>query len=150
MPAKFKSTFFSAFCLGLIRSLPNKTSRNSRRLQFFLKFATLFLYAWSTGIKLIPISIFRTAEQQRALYRIGREIELDRDPVTTKDGYRKHSRHQHWEAGDVAILEFKNNAFRIVWAPRELYFPLCEFWEKLGGTSGYRWTNPCDPYHFEL
>jgi len=140
--------FLARLSSSLIKSLPNKTSRNSRRLQFFLKFSILVIYAWTSGLRVIPTDVYRTAEQQNERYKKGRT--LPGPIVTNCDGYNNLSRHQKWEAGDLLILFHRNNAYISVWSPFMAYVPLGGFWERLGGTWGGRWSTPCDPNHFQL
>jgi hypothetical protein len=45
----------------------------------------------------------RTPEQQQELYAIGRTTELERKPVTTKDGVNKLSMHNHYPSKAVDI-----------------------------------------------
>ena len=48
----------------------------------------------------------RTPEEQAGLYAIGRTVQLDRKPVTTKDGYNKLSMHNHWPSLAVDAVPY--------------------------------------------
>lgn len=63
------------------------------------------------------ISGLRTAEEQHALYEIGRKKELDRKPVTYRDGYKKKSYHQTGMALDFAVYVGR----KITWTDTDKY-----------------------------
>ncbi len=152
-----KAAVFKAVLLGIgksaLKSLPNKTSQNSLRIQFALRFGLLLVFAWTQSLWVIPTSIFRTAEEQNARYQQGRT--MPGRVCTSADGYNRKSKHQRWCAGDLLVLAWTGKKFRSKWAPREPYERLGHFWEALGGTWGGRWKEQGlatfdDPYHFEV
>ena len=53
------------------------------------------------GFDCTPLCGIRTAEEQAALYAIGRTTNIGQRRVTTLDGYKKKSRHQSGEAIDI-------------------------------------------------
>lgn len=125
------------------KSLPVIDTQNKKRLEFFLKFSALILYAWSKKIWVIPFSIYRTAEQQNEKFKAGR---------TLCDGYNRQSKHQLWRASDILVLDDNLNS---AWDVRDKYLILAIFWEAIGGTWGYRWYEQGkvdfkDYYHFEI
>lgn len=148
LPKKALALFFTTVCLGIIKELPDRTSRNSRRFQFALKLFILVFYAACCGIYVMPISYHRTAEQQNDLYAKGRTT--TGRIVTTKDGHKKRSKHQIWEAVDLWVLRYKGNYLQAETTNKKPYKILGKFWvEKLGGTHGGVWELK-DYGHFEL
>ena len=125
------------------KSLPIIDTKNKKRLEFFLKFSALILYAWSKKIWVIPYSIYRTAEQQNDKWKLGQ---------SNSDGFTKKSKHQSWRACDILIL---NPDVTEGWNDYEGYLKLALFWEAIGGTWGYRWYEKGlvtfkDYYHYEI
>ena len=125
------------------KSLPIIETRTKKRLEFFMKFSALILYAWSKKIWVMPYSIYRTAEEQNIKFKGGQ---------TKCDGYKKISKHQLWRAGDVLILK---PDYTEDWEDYARYLILALFWEHIGGTWGYRWFEQGkvkfkDYYHFEI
>lgn len=103
-------------------------------------------------IEVRPFWFHRTAEQQAALYAIGRTIETDKKPVTNCDGYVKKSKHQSWLAVDLVVVIDG----LLIWERTEDYEKL----GKLGKKFGLRWGGDWDSddiieptendcYHFE-
>jgi len=132
------------------KSLPTINTKNKKRLEFFLKFSALILYAWSRKVWVIPYSIFRTEEEQNLKYQQGRT--LPGRIITNVDGKLKTSRHQVWRAGDVLILD---DQFKSDWDTFAKYEILGLFWVKMGGTWGHQWfidglTKFDDLGHFEV
>ena len=117
-----------------------------RRVLFFHKIALLVFFARLRGIRLLPTSYYRTRDQQKELYAIGRTKETHKPPVTNCDGEEKISKHQLWEAIDFCI--YKDG--KLVWIRNKQYEWLGKFWKKLGGTWGGDFESVDDIYHFEL
>jgi len=148
--------FIGFLLIGLVTSflkfLPSLSSKNKTRLLFFLKLSALIIYGWSQKLYIYPYSIYRSAEEQNRLYQTGRGLNDFRAIITNKDGYKKKSTHQFWRAADILILD---DNLKGDWSTYEKYLKLGLFWEKLGGTWGYRWyergeTSFRDYYHFEV
>jgi len=146
--------FIGTLLLQLVKifskSLPIIETKNKKRLEFFLKFSALILYAWSKKIWIIPYSIFRSEEEQNLKYKQGRS--LPGRIITNSDGIINISKHQEWRAGDILILD---DQFKSDWDTFSKYEVLGLFWEKMGGAWGHRWfemglTKFDDLGHFEV
>ena len=146
--------FIGLLLLGFVKlfskSLPTIDTKNKKRLEFFMKFSALILYGWSKKIFVIPYSIFRTEEEQTLKYQQGRT--LPGRIITNVDGKIKTSKHQHWTAGDILILD---EEYKSDWDSLAKYETLGLFWEAMGGTWGHRWfeagyTKFDDLGHFEV
>jgi len=147
MPPNYTKKFLVALGKSFLKALPNKTSKNSYRIQFAFMFSLLFVYAWTKKIYLIPTCMFRTADEQFQRYQQGRT--MPGKIVTNLDGYKKKSKHQRWRAGDILVLEWDGRSFQSKWRPKEPYGILGEFWTELGGTWGGSWKLR-DYCHFEI
>ena len=139
----FIGFFLFAIVKLFTKSLPIIDTKNKNRLEFFLKFSALILYAWSKKIWVIPYSIYRTAEQQNDKWKLKQ---------SDCDGFVKISKHQLWRAGDILIL---NPDFTGGWKAYDEYLKLALFWEAMNGTWGYRWYEKGlvtfkDYYHYEI
>jgi peptidoglycan L-alanyl-D-glutamate endopeptidase CwlK len=95
-------------------------------------------------IDFIIVQFHRTEEQQSVLYQQGRT--KPGKVVTDCDGYFKKSKHQSWEAFDIAIIEDG----QINWnSPK--YDILGELWREFGGTWGIKLSSGyIDRGHFEI
>lgn len=132
------------------KHLPIIDTKNKKRLEFFMKFSALILYAWSKKIWVIPYSIFRSEEEQGRKFQQGRT--LPGRIITNVDGKIKTSKHQSWRAGDILILD---DEFQSDWNSFSKYETLGLFWEAMGGGWGHRWfeiglTKFDDLGHFEV
>ena len=138
---------------NLVKSAYLGNDMIERRVIFLQRFSRVITRAKvEHGINLLIFWFHRTDDQQKALYAIGRTIELHRGPVTNCDGVIKKSRHQKWEAVDVVIV--KDGA--LVWSR----IPEYEIIGYIGKEEGLRWggdwdgdaerdPNDFDIYHFE-
>jgi len=116
------------------------------RVLFFQKLAQLILWAEASGIRLMPHSLYRSADEQFQLYQKGRTA--PGKIVTNRDGYKKVSSHQRWRAADLVII---GEDGRLHWEASARYALLGERWKNLGGRWGGDFkTPPLDLGHFEL
>ncbi len=118
------------------------------RIRFFLKIATLLLYAKFKHIDLMPTCFHRSEMEQLKMYAQGRT-----EPgkiITYCDGFRNVSKHQKWRAFDfVVVVDGK-----LIWKHIKEYDKLGAFWKKLGGVWGGDFVSTTgrsldDCYHFE-
>ena len=124
-----------------------------RRIVFLQRVSRLVTRAdKECGIRVLLYWYNRTEDQQKALYAIGRIIELHRNPVTNCDGVIKISKHQVWEAVDLVIVV--NGVLQ--WNRIELYEELGRIVKEEGLRWGgdwdgdeYRDPNDFDAFHFE-
>ena len=123
--------------------MPSATENATQlRIRFFLKVATLLLYAKFKHIQLMPTCFYRSAEEQARLYAQGRT-----SPgriITYCDGHEKRSEHQRWRAIDFVVVVDNE----LIWAHVKDYDKLGAFWKRLGGRWGGGFTFG-DIYHFE-
>lgn len=123
------------------------------RIRFFLKIATLLLYAKFKGIKLMPYCFHRSTNEQFKRYQQGRtkeSIEKGEKIVTYIDGYTKISKHFKWLAFDFVIVINGE----LIWNRIPAYETLGAFWRKLRGKWGGDFFRPNgkpmnDVYHFQ-
>ena len=111
------------------------------RWVFLVNLARLLGRAFELGIPVIVFTFYRSPEDQEKEFLAGRSRV-------------KHGRHQEWLAVDLAVwtdddLDGAIDKEELRWKFVEEYKKLGEFWESLGGVWGGRWSDPCDPYHFE-
>ena len=146
--------FVGFFLYSLVKvfskSLPTIDTKKKKRLEFFMKFSALILYAWSREVWVVPYSIFRTEEEQNLKYQSGRT--LPGRIITNADGKLKTSKHQEWRAGDILILD---DQFKSDWDTFSKYEVLGLFWMEIGGIWGHEWfvkkiTSFDDLGHFEI
>lgn len=146
---RFIANFLVVVCRSFFKILPELDSKNSRKLQFDIKFAVLKIYAWRIGLPVRTIALFRTAKEQNERYKQGRDPEYPGPIVTNCDGYDIKSRHQIWEAGDLLIFKIVDGVLVDEWS-RHAYKPLGDFWIRLGGTWGGQYEGLRDCGHFQL
>ena len=106
------------------------------RVNFFHLLSRLIVQARENQIEVMPTSVFRTAEEQYALFAAGK---------SRADGYVKLSAHQRWLACDLVIIRDGG----LIWSKDPAYETLAVLWEALGGIAGKHWTNFPDQFHFE-
>lgn len=124
------------------------------RIAFLQRVSRLVTRAFEEhGIEVLLFWFHRTEDQQRALYAIGRTIELHRKPVTNCDGVIKKSKHQFWLAVDLVIV----TAGVLQWNRNELYEELGRIAKEEGLRWGGDWDgdeerdpNDFDVFHFEF
>jgi peptidoglycan L-alanyl-D-glutamate endopeptidase CwlK len=122
--------------------MPSATNSTQLRIRFFLKVATLLLYAKFKKIQLLPTCFYRSADEQAKRYAEGRT--KPGKIVTYVDGHEKVSYHQKWRAIDFVIVKDGE----LIWTHVPEYDRLGKFWKKLGGTHGGDWSFK-DVYHFQ-
>ena len=110
--------------------------RHRDRNDFWNAIAGLQIYARLHGIRVMPISFYRTATEQRSHFGRGKSM---------CDGYVKISKHQKWEAMDLAVLDENDN---IKWDGPE-YELLGRRWTRLRHTWGGNFKSLRDVGHFE-
>lgn len=134
--------------------MPSATSNTQLRIRFFLKVATLLLYAKFKKIDLLPICFYRSAEEQAKRYAQGRTaINSWTSPgriVTYIDGVTYHSKHERWRAIDFVIVKLG----KLIWHRTLEYDKLGKFWKRIGGRWGGDFFRPNgkpmnDVGHFE-
>lgn len=130
-------------------------AKTSKRIEFLQLLSELILRARGENISVAIFWLNRTTEQQKALYAIGRTIELHRKPVTNCDGVIKRSMHQEWLAGDLCVIN--PVTFEWIWERVPEYEILGRIALDLGLRWGGDWNgneirdpNDFDIYHFEL
>ncbi len=116
----------------------------TKRIQFLIDIAKLFLYADSNNIKLICFDFDRSQAEQ------------DKNVLSGKS-WTTHSRHLIWQAMDLAVVEEGNevnfsNDTSIDYSKYEL---LGNYWEKMGpehiwGAGMLSNGKRRDVYHFEI
>ena len=117
-----------------------------RRIIFLQRVSRLVTRAFEEhGIRVLLYWFNRTDDQQKALYAIGRTIELHRNPVTNCDGILIKSKHQFWEAVDLVIV--KNG--ELIWERIPEYEALGRIAKEAELKWGGGWDSG-DIYHFEL
>lgn len=119
-------------------------NRTKQRLIFFRDICELILWAETEHIYLLPISFYRTAEEQNRLFKEGR---------SKCDGYKKKSKHQYWLAIDFVVMDLKTE--ELIWKcdkknSKDPYVKCGEFWEREGHKWGGNFKTIFDPYHFEF
>jgi len=130
-------------------------SKTERRVEFVHLTSELTLKAYRDhGIWVVVFWFHRTEDQQRALFAIGRTIELHRKPVTNCDGIIKRSAHQDWEAKDFCIIDRATGEWQ--WSRIPEYNILGRAAMDLGLAWGGDWDgdgirdpNDFDCFHFE-
>ena len=97
------------------------------------------------------LSTLRTPDEQFQLFRIGREIELERNTVTSLDGINRLSNHNYQpsQACDFGIFTRKNG--------KEEYVGKSDLYLKIGPAvkeAGFRWGGDFNSFfdgpHFEI
>jgi hypothetical protein len=108
---------------------------------FLVNLARLLDRARELEIPVMVFTFYRSPEDQEKEFLAGRS--------RVRSG-----RHQQWLAVDLVVWndlnsdqEVDKNELR--WKFVSEYRRLGEVWESLGGVWGGRWSDPCDPYHFE-
>lgn len=117
--------------------MSGERSNTALRADFVEMLGLLFTYATRTGYRLIITAVYRTPEEQKALFDRG---------LTKLDGFIKKSKHQLWRAVDLCIIDAES---RPQWE-HDGYKALGEYWKSIGGTWGGDWASLNDVYHFEL
>lgn len=112
-------------------------TKAEHRAEFILHVSRLIIACANEGIRVVPFAFFRTAQEQRVLFNMGK---------SNCDGTTKRSMHQDWLAMDLAILNADGNDF--IWAP-DAYKRLGELAEECGLVWGGRWSLG-DCVHVEL
>jgi peptidoglycan L-alanyl-D-glutamate endopeptidase CwlK len=117
--------------------VPTLTS-TEKRIAFFYNFSKLVIQAKIQDIDLIITGVFRTPEQQHAVYLAGK---------SQCDGYVKRSKHQDWLAVDAYVV--KDGA--IVWGDCPEYQTIGQLWKDLGMIWGgdFKGIVAGDLGHFE-
>lgn len=109
-------------------------TNTEKRADFLRMLGELLRYAGSLGIRLICVDFDRSPEEQEQLVKAGRSTTL-------------HSKHLHWLAIDLVVLDDDG---KLVWdADDWRYNALGSYWEGLGGVWGGRWKMK-DGVHFEV
>jgi len=129
-------------------------SKTEKRTEFIRSLSELILKGHNDyGIRVAVFWFHRTEEQQRALYAIGRTVELHKKPVTNCDGMTKRSAHQDWMAADLCIIDRKTGEWQ--WPRIPEYKILGRIARNLGLAWGGDWNgdgirdpNDFDWYHF--
>jgi peptidoglycan L-alanyl-D-glutamate endopeptidase CwlK len=116
----------------------------SDRIKLINLFGALVMEAQERDIKFIITHFHRTAEEQNLLYQQGRT--KPGNIVTYLDGYEKKSKHQLWQAVDIAIIGANGD---IDWES-DNYEVLGSYWKSLGGIWGGDFTALDDRGHFEV
>ena len=124
-------------------------TRNEQRSEFMRKIGMLCIIAKDKGINLMPFYFHRTRQEQILLYAKGRRGIDGEKIVTQQDGIKNVSAHQNWLAMDLVIVS--DDGYNLKWSS-EKYKIVGEIWEDMGigHIWGGRWTEPRDPYHFEM
>lgn len=112
-------------------------TQTEKRVIFFKKISMLVIWASVKDIQLLPISFFRTAQEQEKMFKDGK---------SKCDGYKIISKHQQGLAMDFVII--KNGV--PVWSHIEEYDWLGEIWKSLGGIWGGDFKSLNDIFHFEI
>lgn len=125
-------------------------TKTEKRWRFFMQVSALVILCEFKNIRIVPISFYRSAEEQAKRYAQGRT-----EPgkiVTQRDGYKTPSAHQSSLAIDFAIMNVERNDF--IWEYTDQYRQMGELGEKLGLEWGFRWyekglTSFKDIYHIQ-
>jgi peptidoglycan L-alanyl-D-glutamate endopeptidase CwlK len=104
-----------------------------KRVQFFDKLCHLVVALKNNNIDVIPVSFYRTIEEQKMLVAQGKSRTLK-------------SKHLQWLACDLVIVRDD----QIVWERCKEYDTLGSIAESLGLIWGGRWQSLNDIYHVEL
>jgi len=125
-------------------------TKMQKRWEFWWKVVSLICLAWLKGIKVMPISFYRTAEEQNARYQQGRT--KSGKIITNCDGYKNKSKHQDWLATDLAIPTSDWKDF--IWVMTDEYRKLGELAQHIGLEWGHEWyeegkTSFDDVWHFQ-
>jgi|GEM_PF-6201964 hypothetical protein len=118
----------------------------SQQVRFLWLLGKLLHFACLADIRLIVSSFYRTADEQKALYQVGRRGIAGEKVITSCDGYERPSRHQSKTAIDLNIVN--DSGARI--NASDLYEKLGLYWEGLGGTWGGHFAVPGpEVWHFD-
>ena len=118
-----------------------------QQVRFLWLLGKLLHFACLAEIRLIVLSFYRTAEEQKALYQIGRRGVEGEKPITSCDGYERPSRHQSRTAIDLNIVNEDGVRINVP----DLYAKLGEYWEGIGGTwGGHFIISGPETWHFDF
>ena len=118
-------------------------TKDQKRVEFIQRLALFIIRCKMKGIDVMPISFYRTTQEQKAKYKM---------KVSQLDGVNKRSKHQEWQAMDCPVVDWRNDGTaELIWNSADpRYDIMYDIAVKCGLVTGHKWMSMRDSSHVEL